>query len=417
MRSTTLARRPLTTAGALTMGRYVRLFTSQRRTEEERLLWTRDIRFANRVADAIPGARLLELDAGSCVVGPAAVMLDQVVARIARDAREPEYGIVAVDPAVPEAERYLRAYSAAVQLSGIADRIGMAQTTQTAQTKVLDHFFVLRNRHGVHFQPIVELATGHVHEYECLFRPDMPTLPTSISAIVQAAIDTERSVELDSYIVGHILARAAELAREREIAGAEPLRLAINLTPASLLAGEFEAEALVGRVRAAGFQPSQVTLECTEQQAVPDMGPLRRQVKLLRRLGFGFAVDDAGAGYASFTLIAALRPTLIKIDRQIVNGVSTDDAKQALVESFVSFGRRIGARLVAEGIERRRDLATLGGLGVELGQGYLLGRPAETPAPPRSLEPRTTTARAATAAAVGALPRRRQVRTARSTPD
>lgn len=97
-------------------------------------------------------------------------------------------------------------------------------------------------------------------------------------------------------------------------------------------------------------------------------------------------MDDAGAGYASFTLIAALRPTVIKIDREIVNGIGRDDAKQALVEAFVSFGRRIGALLLAEGIERRSDLAMLKALGVDLGQGYLLGRPASDPLPPRQLD-------------------------------
>jgi len=63
-----------------------------------------------------------------------------------------------------------------------------------------------------------------------------------------------------------------------------------------------------------------------------------------------------------------------------------DDAKQALVEAFVSFGHRIGARVLAEGIERRSDLATVTALGVDLGQGYLLGRPAAEPALPRSME-------------------------------
>ncbi|MBM4409536.1 MAG: EAL domain-containing protein, partial [Chloroflexi bacterium] len=129
--------------------------------------------------------------------------------------------------------------------------------------------------------------------------------------------------------------------------------------------------------------PEQITLECTEQQAVSDVVPLKRQVKELRSLGFGFAIDDAGAGYASFTLIAALRPSIIKIDREIATGVRLDDAKQALVEAFVSFGRRIGARLVAEGIETRRDLATLIELGAEFGQGYLIGRPEADPIVPR----------------------------------
>ncbi len=77
-----------------------------------------------------------------------------------------------------------------------------------------------------------------------------------------------------------------------------------------------------------------------------------------------------GAGYASFTLIAALRPTIIKIDREIVHGCAANDAKKALVEAFVSFGRRIDARLIAEGIETHRELDTLRSLGVEYGQGY-----------------------------------------------
>jgi len=371
----------------------VRLFGNPRRSEDERLLWTRDIRFANRLVAEIPTVWPVELDAGVCIIGPVSDLSDAAVAAVARMTRDPEFGIVAIDGSLPEAERYLRAFSSAVQLSGLADRIGMARTTEVAQTKVLDHFFVLRSRHGVRFQPIVRLVDNTIREYECLFRPDMPMLPTSISAIVQAAIDTERSLELDAYIAGHILARASELEDERHERGEPPLHLAINVTPGSLLAPEFEAGRFADRVHLAGLRPEHLTVECTEQQAVPDVVPLQRQVKALRRAGFGFAVDDAGAGYASFSMIAALRPSVIKIDRQIVNGVAADDAKQALVGSFVSFAERIDAELVAEGIERRRDLNTLIDLGVPLGQGYLLGKPAPEPQPARDL---TSTRRAPT---------------------
>src|SRR5262249_18393510 len=119
---------------------------------------------------------------------------------------------------------------------------------------------------------------------------------------------------------------------------------------------------------------------------VSDLAPLVKQVKALRRLGFGFAIDDAGAGYASFTLIAALRPSVIKIDRDIASGIARDDAKQALVEAFVSFGGKVGPLLLAEGIERRADLAMLTALGVDLGQGYLIGKPNIQPLPPRPIE-------------------------------
>jgi EAL domain-containing protein (putative c-di-GMP-specific phosphodiesterase class I) len=85
-------------------------------------------------------------------------------------------------------------------------------------------------------------------------------------------------------------------------------------------------------------------------------------------------------------MIASLRPSVIKIDREIAFGIARDDAKQALVEAFVSFGARIGALLLAEGIERRADLAMLSSLGVDLGQGYLIGKPATVPAQPRKME-------------------------------
>lgn len=391
----------------------MRLFSGPRRAAEERLLWSRDIRFVHRLAQAVPGARALELDSGAVLVAAAGDLTEVLADRVSAESRDAQYGMATVDSRLPEADRYLTALSEAVQVSGLADRIGMAQTTQVVQTKTLDYFFSLRKLHGVAFQPIVRLDTGELHEYECLFRPSMPMLPQSITAIVQAAIDTERSIELDAFIVQSILERASHIEATSRAAGHPPLRLAINLTPASLLDPRFEAVAFAETIRQAGLDPRQITLECTEQQTVADLVPLQRAVRAIRRAGFGFAVDDAGAGYASFSLIAALRPTVIKIDRDIVAGIARDDAKQALVESFVSFGRRIGAKLLAEGIEKRADLAMVTALGVDYGQGFLLGRPSELPAAPRPMETlrldaiRTTAARSAGSA----IARRRRLAT------
>lgn len=350
------------------------------------MLWSRDIRFVHRLARVVRGARVLELETGTVLIASGGALTEFVAAEVAGTVNGPEYGLVAVDGSLPSTDRYLVALASAVRLSGLADRIGMAQSTQGIQTKMLDYFFSLRKLHTVAFQPIVDLTTGRLHEYECLARPEMPMLPQSIGSIVLAAISTGRAVELDGFLVSMILERIARAEANLQAPGRDPRRYAINLTPASLLDPAFDAAALAARVRAAGLRTQQITIECTEQQAVADVVPLQRQVKALRRLGFGFAVDDAGAGYASFALIAALRPSIIKIDREIVHGIARDDAKQALVEAFVSFGRRIGARLLAEGIDRRADLATLSDLGVDLGQGFLLGRPTAEPGLPRRLD-------------------------------
>jgi EAL domain-containing protein (putative c-di-GMP-specific phosphodiesterase class I) len=359
---------------------------AKRAEGDDRLLWSRDIRFARRLALAVPNGRVFELDAGIVVIGPAEELTDARASQVAAAVHSPAYGLVTLDASLPEGERHLMALSAAVQQSGLAERIGMAQTGQLMQTKMLDYFFTLRNVHGIAYQPIVELATGELVEYECLFRPQMPGLQQSISSVVQAAIDTGRTIELDSFIVRVILDRVGVLQAERQANGEPLLHLAINFTPASLLDSQFEPKTLTAMVVAAGMKPRQLTLECTEQQVVSDMGSMAKQVKALRRLGFGFAIDDAGAGYASFSMIASLRPSIIKIDREIAYGIARDDAKQALVEAFVSFGGRIGALLLAEGIERRADLAMLTALGVDLGQGYLIGKPAAIPAAPRRME-------------------------------
>jgi EAL domain-containing protein (putative c-di-GMP-specific phosphodiesterase class I) len=209
--------------------------------------------------------------------------------------------------------------------------------------------------------------------------------PQTISAMVEAALVAKRPLDFDTFVVATTLTRIAEVLKPG--AAGRRMRFGINFLPASLLAPRFEASAFADLVEKAGLLPRQVIVECTEQQAVGDVPRLMKQVRALRKLGFGFAIDDAGAGYASFTVIAALEPSIIKIDREIVQGIGNKDAeaKKALVEAFVSFSRRIGAQVVAEGIENRRDLVALAEREVDFGQGYLLGRSSLLPSQPRHL--------------------------------
>ncbi len=305
-----------------------------------------------------------------------------------RLAQASAYGLADVDPSLPVAERYVVALGHAVQVSGLANYIGMDETPEIAKRKVLDYFFALKANHHVEFQPIVDLRTMQAHEWECLFRPQMPMLPQTISAIVDAALVAKRPVDFDVFVVEATLARIAEIT---EIAKPGSIgrsaHYSINLLPASLLAPHFEASAFAERVRRVGLSPRQIVVECTEQQAIADIPRLKKHVRALRRLGFGFAIDDAGAGYASFNVIAALEPSIIKIDREIVCRIGNkgSEAKKALVEAFVSFSRRIGAKVVAEGIENRRDLLAVQEREVDFGQGFFLGRSSTTPTQPRRI--------------------------------
>jgi EAL domain-containing protein (putative c-di-GMP-specific phosphodiesterase class I) len=119
-------------------------------------------------------------------------------------------------------------------------------------------------------------------------------------------------------------------------------------------------------------------LEVTEHSSIEDYAPLVEARMRLRAHGIRLAVDDAGAGYASFRHIVALAPDIIKIDRGIVTGVDKDPARSALVAAMVTFARSFDATIVAEGVETGGELDSLAGLGVDTLQGHLTGMPTST---------------------------------------
>jgi EAL domain-containing protein (putative c-di-GMP-specific phosphodiesterase class I) len=99
----------------------------------------------------------------------------------------------------------------------------------------------------------------------------------------------------------------------------------------------------------------------------------------LRERGLRLAVDDAGAGFASFRHVLELSPEIIKLDTHLTRGVSEDHSREALIKSLVSFAADVGATLIAEGIESRADLITLRNARVPFGQGYLFAHPGPAP--------------------------------------
>ncbi|MEO8273460.1 MAG: EAL domain-containing protein, partial [Chloroflexota bacterium] len=96
--------------------------------------------------------------------------------------------------------------------------------------------------------------------------------------------------------------------------------------------------------------------------------PMRDRVRV--------AIDDAGAGFASLRHVVELTPAFVKLDRSFIVGIAGDRARLAMVAGMVKFTQSLGIGLVAEGIEEEAELAALRSLGVDYGQGYLLGRPA-----------------------------------------
>ena len=145
--------------------------------------------------------------------------------------------------------------------------------------------------------------------------------------------------------------------------------MSLNVSPETVVAGGL-ADTL------AAHAPERLILEVTEHAHIDDYAPLNRALMRLRAIGVRLAVDDAGAGYAGLRHIVQLRPDVIKLDMSLVRHIDTDGARRSLTVAMRHYAEETGAKLIAEGIETEGELATLASLGVEFGQGYLLGRPA-----------------------------------------
>jgi EAL domain-containing protein (putative c-di-GMP-specific phosphodiesterase class I) len=128
-----------------------------------------------------------------------------------------------------------------------------------------------------------------------------------------------------------------------------------------------------------------VVMELTEQVRVDDYPRLAQALKQLRLMGVRLAIDDTGAGFASLAHILKLAPDLIKLDRELTSGIDRDPVRCALGAALVSFASRIGAEIIAEGIETASELEVLRGLGIRYGQGYFLCRPTSADSIPSRL--------------------------------
>jgi PAS domain S-box-containing protein len=148
----------------------------------------------------------------------------------------------------------------------------------------------------------------------------------------------------------------------------ESVFVSVNVSPETVLSGE-----LGPVLDRHDWARERLVLEITEQVPVHEYGPIGAA---LGELGCRLAVDDAGAGYASFRHILALAPELIKLDRFLVTDVDVDAARRALIRSVVAFAAEVRAEIIAEGIESASVARTLRELGVQYGQGYHFGSPA-----------------------------------------
>ena len=118
-----------------------------------------------------------------------------------------------------------------------------------------------------------------------------------------------------------------------------------------------------------------VVLEITEHAPIADYAEFRAALEPLRKKGMRLAIDDAGAGYASFQHILEIGADIIKLDISIIQNIDIDPARCALATALIAFAKETGAEVIAEGVETKTEFDELIHLGVNKVQGFYTGRP------------------------------------------
>lgn len=231
-----------------------------------------------------------------------------------------------------------------------------------------------------YFQPLVAIRTGRHAGFEALARGMAPGDPPGTGSISPLRLFGAAKTPAERLALDRLCRERAFAAFSDHHVAHPALLLFVNID-ASLLDKDSVGSGHIEQcAKRWGIPPHNVVIEIIES-AVPDDAALSRFCERHRQAGFLLALDDVGAGYSNLARIAALRPDVIKLDRDLVAGCDATFHRREVMRSLVALARRIGAVTVAEGVEREEEAATMIDLGVDMLQGYLMGHPQPVPAP------------------------------------
>lgn len=212
------------------------------------------------------------------------------------------------------------------------------------------------------YQPIVDVNTWTIAGYEALCRPQDPSFK-HVGELLETTAQAGRFWEL-----GRVLRPLAVEPLERLPA---PTMMFINLHPQDLTDPQ-----LLNASPELSRWAKRVVLEITETEALHDYGAVRECIKQLRSQGFRVALDDLGSGYSGLNSLAMLEPDFVKLDMELVRGITAQSRSARLIQHIREFCLDEGIETIAEGVETREELAVIQGLGVRLVQGYFFAKPA-----------------------------------------
>jgi diguanylate cyclase (GGDEF)-like protein len=220
-------------------------------------------------------------------------------------------------------------------------------------------------------QPVVAVESGRIVGCEALARwqrADGTWVPPA--EFVEVAEERGLVNRLDL----HMMRRGAEQVREINATLGAGLGLSVNISPRLFVARNQELERWMEDAQGIA-RDIRLTVEITERLLVGESDIAHRALSALSAAQIGIALDDFGTGFSSLGYLMRFPVDTIKIDRSFVRGIGVDPTSEALVETILAMGARLGKKVTAEGVETAGQLAYLRAHGCDFAQGYLLGKP------------------------------------------
>jgi len=219
------------------------------------------------------------------------------------------------------------------------------------------------------FQPIIDLKNGQILGYEALSRgPEGSELESPYRLFTLAR----------KY---NMLFSLEQVCREKALLNSESIttgtKLFLNVDPGVIYDNSFKAGITKEIIDNIHISQEDIVIELTETTCIDDYQGLSLALDHYKQQGYQIAIDDTGAGYSGLQSIVSISYNYIKLDRSLIQNIDREPIKQALLESFMRFARRINSKVIAEGIETMAELDTLLAMGVDYGQGYLIARPQQ----------------------------------------
>jgi len=225
----------------------------------------------------------------------------------------------------------------------------------------------------LHYQPVVELATGRIVGAEALLRWISPERGTmSPGDFIPILEETGLIVPVGTWVLEEACRksrRITDLLGDRH-----PVTITVNVSARQLAQVEF-GERVASALREAHVAPGRIHLEITEGALMHDVASAWAVLRQAKALGVKLALDDFGTGYSSLSYVRRFSLDMLKFDKSFIDGIDSSPEDRAIVEHVVGMAQALGMVTVAEGVERPEQLLWLKRLGCKLGQGYVMSRP------------------------------------------